>query len=103
MRNSVLGLCLLAAAGSVLAERILPAGARHGTMEVGDYPQVRINGTRLTLSPGARIFDLSNRMILPQSLPPTAEVAYLLDLQGQLSKIWLVAPDEIERVKKAGN
>lgn len=79
---------------SAQAGRILPPGAQVGEINGLNYPDVKIDGEIYRLGPGARVYDTSNRMIMPTQLPQSAKVFYLLDPAGFLLKIWLPTPDE---------
>ncbi len=104
-RNDMLKrLVLVVVAGLVLAQgavagRILPQDAQVGQLEGVDYPSVKIDGHVHRLAPGVVIFGQSNRTILPTYLPQAAKIYYKVDLQGQLTKIWIMTPDEEARLK----
>jgi hypothetical protein len=84
----------LAWASSALAARLLPDGVQVGQISGASYPQVRLNGTVRMLAPGSIIYDENNRTILGGNLPQSAKVFYLLDSQGQVSKIWIMTAEE---------
>jgi len=96
MFKSLLMLILISVASIQLAVagRILPQDVKSGMMRAVEYPQVNVDGTVYKLSPGSRVFDQNNRTILPGSLPQTARIFYQLNPQGELSKIWIMTPDE---------
>lgn len=85
--------CLGFSLGAV-AGRVLPPAAKAGEMTASQYPEVKVDGTVYRLAPGAVLFDQSNRAILPGYLPQAAKVFYLLDMQGQISKLWIMTPEE---------
>ncbi|MDD3936721.1 hypothetical protein [Rhodoferax sp.] len=89
----------LAAQGLV---RQFPATAKRGTLEVTQPPNILINGQPERLSPGARIKNPSNMIVLSGSLVGQALlVNYLRDLQGQVHEVWLLNPAEAKE-KRAG-
>lgn len=85
------------AASSALAQRTLPGEAVLGRVEGFEYPHAKIGGTLYRLAPGAKIFDQWNRIVIPPSLPSDTPVLYLLDAQGDLARVWVLTPDELER------
>jgi hypothetical protein len=84
-------------AAAVHADRMLPPVAKLGEMKAADYPYVKIGDSVLKFSPGARIFNIENRMILPNLLPAKAAVFFQLDLYGQVINLWLATPEEAAR------
>ncbi len=85
---------------SVLAQgqptRQFPKNALRGVIEFGDPPEVLLNGSPNRLSPGARIRNTSNMMVLSGTISGTkATVHYTLDNDGQLRDIWLLREEEI--------
>ena len=47
------------------------------------------------LAPGSRIFNQQNLIIMPAALQTqSAPVMYILDMGGDLSRIWLLTRDE---------
>ncbi len=61
-----------------------------------------LGGERIRLAPGAVIFDTNNRMILPGYLPAEkSDVVYTTDQTGQVMRIYLLTPAEIERLNAA--
>ena len=85
-------LMLFALAGH--AGRFLPQNAQVGQIDGHNYPEVKIGGEIYRLAPGARIYDTSNRIIVPTSLPQSAKVLYQLDPGGLLIQVWLPTPEE---------
>ena len=83
--------------------RKLPDNGKLGEL-VGQqhlYPQVQINGKVLRLAPGARIFDENNRTLLHVYLPQHAYVLFVEDMNGDLSRVYILRPDELEQLKRA--
>ena len=81
--------------------RLLPAG-KLGELAGGQlaFPQVKIGSEVLRLSPGALVFDQNNRTILHASLPESASVLYTQDPGGEVSRIYILRPDELERLRR---
>ena len=92
-----------AAIAQMVQQRFLPANAERGTLgEAKPFPLVQINTRTLRLSPGARIFDQSNRTIVHAELPPGAEVVYAREQSGDVTRILILTPQEVERLSQTG-
>ena len=82
--------------------RQFPAAAKRGTLEVTQPPNILINGQPERLSPGARIKNPNNMIVLSGSLVGQAVlVNYQRDPQGQIHEVWLLNPAEAQQ-KRAG-
>jgi hypothetical protein len=105
MRNLIIGLAVafaLAAPGYAQVQRLMPANAKHGvTGEPRPYPLVEINSKVLRLAPGGVIVDQNNRFILHSALPPTADVLYVPDPRGDVSRIVILTAEEQTRLEQA--
>ena len=89
----------LACATQACAERVFPEQARRGDMKAYDYPSMKIGDKIYRLSPGSRIFNRNNLIIMPASLQTqTAPVMYTLDMRGDLASIWLLSKEEAARL-----
>jgi hypothetical protein len=90
---------VLAGATQAIAERTFPERAKRGDLQAYEYPSMKIGGHVYRLSPGCRIFNRQNLIIMPVSLPArTGPVMYLLDMSGDLSRIWLLSAEEAARL-----
>jgi hypothetical protein len=104
----VLGLsCALAVSFTALAQQVqqrpLPPKAARGTLgEPQMFPTVKINNRTLRLSPGARIYDQSNRTIVHSQLPPDVQVLYTTDAAGDIQRMYVLTEEELLRLKQAG-
>ncbi|MDH5352479.1 MAG: hypothetical protein OEX78_16850 [Betaproteobacteria bacterium] len=85
-------LCLAAAAAAQL--RAVPADARRGVMVHLQDMIVQIDRSTARLAPGAQIRDIHNRLVLPAAIPPGSIVKYLVDTQGQVSRVWILTVEE---------
>jgi hypothetical protein len=98
--------CLAAAipaAAQFIQQRFLPANGARGTLgEPQLFPAVRIGSRTLRLSPGARIYDRSNRTIVHAQLPPGAEVLYSTDQTGDIQRMYILTDEELLRLRQAG-
>ena len=94
---------MLAAPGHAQLTRVLPANGKLGvTGPQQVLPTVQIDKAVLRLAPGGRIIDQNNRTIVHAHLPQQATVLYTLDNQGDISRIIILTPEEIARIKQAG-
>jgi hypothetical protein len=78
----------------------LPANATYGEMKAFDYPQAQIDKKTLRLSPGAKVYDTMNLILMPGMVPYSAPVLYRLNTAGQISQMWLLRPDEAKAAKQ---
>ncbi|MBI3916029.1 MAG: hypothetical protein HY322_03355 [Betaproteobacteria bacterium] len=107
MRNALAGLILmvgLVAPGMAQVQRLLPANGKIGELvgQQHQHPVVQIDRKLLRLAPGGVILDQNNRFILPVYLPARAEVLYVLDRQGDVTRIVILTPQELARLRQAG-
>jgi hypothetical protein len=94
----------LALAGSAHAQlqRALPANGKLGELVgVQPFPLLQINNKVARLAPGGRIIDQHNRSIVHGSLPERAFVLFVEDMNGDISSIYLLRPDELERIQRS--
>jgi hypothetical protein len=91
-------LLTLTCATQACAERNFPQQARRGVVKAYQYPSMKIGDHVYKLAAGSRIYNQQNMIIMPASLQlQTAPVMYLLDISGDLSRIWLLTDDEAAR------
>ncbi|MBI2509387.1 MAG: hypothetical protein HYV99_05305 [Betaproteobacteria bacterium] len=85
--------------------RKLPPNGKLGVLaheQPQPFPLLLINNKTLRLAPGGRIYDRFNRSILHNYLPrQAAYVLYTQDPQGFVSQLYLLRPDEFERLERA--
>ena len=85
----------LACATQACAERVFPEQAQRGDMKAYEYPSMKIGDNIYRLAAGSRIINQQNLIVMPASLQTqTAPVMYILDVGGDLSRIWLLTRDE---------
>ncbi len=90
---------VLAGATQALAERTFPEMAKRGELKAYEYPEMKIGDNVYRLAPGSRIFNQQNLIIMPASLQvQTAPVMYMLDMRGELSRLWLLTGEEAARL-----
>ena len=82
--------------------RQFPPAARRGTFEVIAPPNVLINGQAERLSPGARIKNTNNTLVLSGALVGQPMlVNYLREPHGLIHEVWILNPTEALE-KRAG-
>jgi len=97
----ILTLLLVPAAGPAQAQlRTLPAGVKYAvTGQAMVLPLVELNGKPRRLAPGAVILDTNNRTLVQGALPSGVKVAYLLDLNGDIRRIYILTDAELSGFK----
>ncbi|MFL6693759.1 MAG: hypothetical protein ACJ8GO_12435 [Ramlibacter sp.] len=95
----------LSAAHAVLAQGIVrepPKDVRAARMAVGAPPEIALNGQPDRLSPGARIRNVQNLVVMSGSLAgQTVPVVYRRDSAGMVHEVWMLTEDEYARVSGA--
>jgi hypothetical protein len=91
-RCLIVVLCLTATA--LLAARNFPQDARFGELTRFSYPYATIGDKTLRMSPGAKIYNEQNLIIMPAAMRQQGAVLYRLDNAGALSAIWLLTAQE---------
>ena len=85
----------ICAAGAAQAQlRTIPAAAKRATLSHVQGMTVEIDGKRTELAAGAQIRDGRNMIMLPTALPHGVLVKYMPDAHGQVSRIWILSPQE---------
>ena len=87
--------------GQAPASRAFPADTRVGVFEIIAYPDAAIDGKPARLAAGAQIRNRSNLIVLPTTVTGRVAVRYRLDPSGQLSRVWILTPAEIEAATAA--
>ena len=59
----------------------------------------RVRAGLIPLLPGARVYDEHNRTILHTFLPPQAPVLFVLDMNGDVARAYILRREEWERLK----
>jgi len=105
MGRWILTLALAFACGAAHAQvitRPLPNNGKLGVL-VGPpqaYPLLQVDKETLRLAPGGLIFDQHNRTIVHNQLPEGANVLYVLNMTGEVARVYILRPDELELVKQ---
>ena len=118
--SRLLAILLIAAAGSLVSSwpltaaaqtedakpgvRAFPKTAAYGEMTVQNHPVITIDGKAEQLSPGARIFDARNYLVLSgQLVNQTLPVNYLRDGSGQIYQVWILNAEELKDIRAASH
>jgi hypothetical protein len=81
-----------------LVQRSFPEQSLRGELQVVQPPDILINANPARLSPGARIHGLQNMLVMSGALVgQKITVNYSVDALGQISEVWLLRPDELQR------
>ena len=81
--------------------RTLPANAKRATVgQPQALPNVELDGKILRLAPGGVIYDQNNRSIVHGALPPGADVAFTIDTNGDVARIYILTPFEQAQFNK---
>ena len=90
----------LIAAPSAALDRLFPPNASRGELKAHQYPLYKIGNRTYRMSPGGRIFSQQNLIMMPASLQQQAgQIMYAVDINGQLSAIWILTPEEARKYK----
>ena len=84
------------APASAQGVRNFPRDTLRGAMVFGDYPQITLNGQATQLSPGSRVRDQANMIVMAATLKGSRVlVHYTLDLADmQVRDVWILRPEE---------
>jgi len=102
MRKLMLLLTFLACVTSAWAQRTLPADAKRATIGVPQaLPVVQLGKELLRLAPGGIIVDAQNRTVTHNQIPPGGDALYLLNRNGEITRMVILTPEEQARLKRA--
>ena len=84
------------AAPAAAQTRAFPQNTLRGTIAFAEDGQIALNGRVTTLSPGSRVRNEQNMIVLPAALVGTRRlVHYTLDIGGgQVRDVWILRPEE---------
>ena len=83
--------------------REFPKAALRGELVTKNHPVITLNGKEERLSPGARIFDKNNYLVLSAQLTgQNLLVNYLRDGGGQIHQVWILNSEEVKE-KRGGS
>lgn len=77
--------------------RHFPNSAQRGEFEVTSPPNVLLDGKPVRLSPGARIKNPNNMLVMSASLVGKKLIVnYLMDFQGMIHEVWILNATEAQ-------
>jgi hypothetical protein len=93
---------LIASASFAQLSRPLPAAGKLGELagRQHPFPLLQINNKVVRLAPGGLIYDRQNRTILHNQLPEYSPVLFVEDRKGEIARVYLLRPDELERLER---
>lgn len=100
MRKIPVSLLLLSLAGApapgaaAASVRAFPEDARKTTMTFAAAGTVLVEDQPASLSPGAQIRNVYNRIVLPSHIRGEYRVRVKYDKQGQVHRVWILTPEE---------
>ena len=76
--------------------RSFPLDSKYGMLTLKSTQQAFVNGNEYKVSPGLRVFNAQNFMVLSnQIMGVEFKAAYRLDTGGWIQEIWVLTPGEI--------
>ena len=94
IRALALSALLLVCAAAAAQMRAIPGDAKRAAFRHLQETMVELNGERALLAPGAQVRDAENRLIVPSAVTVSVLAKYVLDAQGKVWRVWILAPDE---------
>ena len=76
--------------------RMIPVDAPKAEMYPPQGGFVLLDGTTMPMAVGAQIRDQTNRIVMPASLSEKHLVRFKIDPAGQVSRVWILTPEERE-------
>ena len=93
-------LVALATAPAQAQSRPIPDTARLAKFTFGVFPEAELDGKRVTLGPGVRIFSRDNMLVLPASQKDqTSVVAYVTGSLGEVITVWILNDAEVKQIR----
>ena len=93
-------LVALATAPAQAQSRPIPDTARLAKLTLGVFPEAELDGKRVTLGPGVRIFSRDNMLVLPASQKDqTSVVAYVTGSLGEVITVWILNDAEVKQIR----
>jgi hypothetical protein len=90
------------AASHAQLPRKLPENGKLGELvSPQPFPQLQINSKIVRLAPGGRLYNEQNRTNVHNDLPQHAYVYFVEDMNGDVSRIYLLRPEELQSLQRA--
>jgi len=87
-------------AGEGFAARSLPSDAQFAEDAQFRYPYVKAGKNTLRLAASARIYSEHNLIIMPAAAPTKANVLFKIDINGEVSRVWILTDEEAQAFKE---
>ena len=96
-------LVALATAPAQAQQRPIPESARLAKLKLGVFPEAELDGRKVTLGPGVRIFSRDNMLVVPASMKDvTSVVAYVTGSLGEIVTVWILDDAEVKQIRARG-
>ncbi len=87
--------------------RPIPEAAKLARLKLGVFPEAELDGRKVTLGPGVRIFNRDNMLVVPAAVKDvTSVVAYTTGSLGEIVTVWILDEAEVKslraRARKSG-
>ncbi len=90
----------LATAPAQAQTRPIPETAKLAKLKLGVFPEAELDDRKITLGPGARIFNRDNMLVVPASLiDVTSVVAYVTGSLGEIVTVWILNDAEVKQIR----
>ena len=90
----------LATAPAQAQTRPIPEAAKLARLKLGVFPEAELDGRKISLGPGARIFNRDNMLVVPASLmDSTSVVAYVTGSLGEIVTVWILSDAEVKQLR----
>ena len=93
-------LVVVLSVGTGSAARSLPSDAQFAEGAQFSYPYVKAGKDTLRLAASARIYSEHNLIIMPAAAPTKANVLFKIDINGEVSRVWILTDDEAQAFKE---
>ena len=87
--------CVFFSQALAAVTRPIPLAAKRVVMAFSGGNSVEFAGGVRTLSPGAQIRDVHNRIVLPGAMSGVYTVRALIDNNEQVHRVWILTPEEL--------
>jgi hypothetical protein len=75
--------------------RKFPDKALRGSFTMVEWPTILLDGLADKVSPGAKIYDERNMLVMPANLTGNAYlVNYTREISGMVHRVWILTPEE---------
>jgi hypothetical protein len=94
--GAILSFGVLLQPATAQVQRLFPAQALRGELQITTPPEAVLNSQPARLAPGARIRDINNMMALSAALVGmTLKVNYTIEPGGLIKDVWILRAEEV--------